>query len=52
MMPNIPQPNETMRQLASLLRDKYLADARQAMKAVRKIERDFGLERADMKKER
>lgn len=46
-----PQPNteEQIRALALALRDKYLNDARQAMKVVRSIERAYGLEKVSVK---
>jgi hypothetical protein len=48
-----PQPttDQMVRALAILMRDKALADARQAMKAVREIEKQYGLTPASVKKE-
>jgi hypothetical protein len=46
-MTTIPQPqpttSEELRALALALRDMYLNHARQAMKVVRQIERQYGL---------
>lgn len=52
-MSSTPQPTieQMVRALAILTRDKALADARQAMKMVRQIERDYGLTPAQTKKE-
>jgi hypothetical protein len=41
--------DEQVRALALALRDKYLNDARQAMKVVRSIERAYGLVKAKSK---
>lgn len=46
---NTSQHNDQTKALAQVLRDKYLADARQCMKVVRQIERDYGLEPAQTK---
>ncbi len=43
--------NKMVRGLALAQRDKALADARQAMKLVRQIERDYGLTPTSVKKE-
>jgi len=50
-MPPTPQPaiEQMVRALALAMRDKALADARQAMKLVRQIERDYGLTPANTK---
>ncbi len=47
--PPLQPTNEQLRALALALRDKYLADARQAMRIVRTIERQYGLEKASTK---
>jgi hypothetical protein len=44
-----PTTEDQVRALATALRDKYLADARQCMKVVRQIERDYHLTPATMK---
>ena len=44
-----PQLDQMIRALALAMRDKALADARQAMKLVRQIERDYGLTPASAK---
>lgn len=44
-----PQLDQMVRNLAIAMRDKALADARQAMKLVRQIERDYGLTPANTK---
>jgi hypothetical protein len=44
-----PTTEEMVRALAIALRDKALADARQAMKLVRDIERKYGLTPASTK---
>lgn len=48
-----PQPTieQMVRALAILTRDKALADARQAMKLVRQIEKDYNLTPASVRKE-
>lgn len=47
-----PTTQDMVRALALLMRDKALADARQAMKVVRQIERDYGLTPAQTKGEK
>jgi hypothetical protein len=49
MLPSQPTTEDQVRALATALRDKYLADARQCMKVVRQIERDYHLTPATMK---
>lgn len=44
-----PTTEEMVRALAIALRDKALADARQAMKLVREIEKKYGLTPANTK---
>lgn len=44
--------DQMVRSLALAMRDKALADARQAMKLVREIERQYGLTPASTKGER
>ncbi len=39
--------DEQVKALASALRDKYLADARQCMKVVRDLERQYNLKPAE-----
>lgn len=43
MLPATQPTTEEARQLAIVLRDKYLADARQCMKVVREIEKQYNL---------
>lgn len=47
-----PTTDQMVRALAIAMRDKALADARQAMKLVRLIEREYGLTPATTKGER
>ncbi len=49
MLPPRPQSEDQVRALALLMRDKCLADARQAMKAVREIEKTYGLAKVSVK---
>lgn len=49
--PPTPTLEQMVRALAIAMRDKALADARQNMKVVRQIERDYGLTPATMKRE-
>ncbi len=47
--PTQPTTDQMVRALAVAMRDKALADARQSMKMVRQIERDYGLTPATIK---
>jgi hypothetical protein len=51
MLNPAPQPTteEQVKALAIALRDKYLADARQCMKVVRDLERQYNLTPTTMK---
>jgi hypothetical protein len=47
MPPSQPTTEEQVRALATALRDKYLADARQCMKVVRDLEQQYNLTPAE-----
>lgn len=49
MLSSQPTTQDMVRALAILMRDKALADARQAMRVVREIEKQYGLTPANTK---